>query len=127
MKRTEAQTEAFLQARAEEMRRWPTAAERAARDAFGPLGFKAQFVMRAPRLKHPERVDLFILDFFNEGAKLCVEIDGGYHRGRSGPDRRRDSRLAQMGIATLRFDNSVVEKDLEGVVAIVRTTLESAR
>jgi len=59
----------------------------------------------------------YILDFYHAGAQLCIEVDGGIHKKQKGRDRRRDTRLATMGIKTLRFDNWQVFEKLKGVRA----------
>jgi very-short-patch-repair endonuclease len=58
------------------------------------------------------------LDFFCEEARLAVEIDGGGHadpvQWRS--DRNRDLALRKSGIRVLRFWNTEVYENLEGVL-----------
>lgn len=112
----------FIQAAAERMKLSPTKAEARLLGALAPLGFLRQWPIAVPRLKHPERVDYLILDFFHEKWRLAVEVDGGVHARQRGRDRRRDTRLATLGIRTLRVTNREVERDLDAVVA--RITIE---
>jgi very-short-patch-repair endonuclease len=65
----------------------------------------------------------YILDAFHEGARLCVEVDGGVHRRRRGRDRRRDTRLRTLGIRTLRIPNARVMGELQAVVDEIRGLL----
>lgn len=112
MKRTPAETRGFLQTNAERMRRWPTKAEETIRPWLTMLGFEFQ---------HPFGHNNAILDFYHKGYKIAVEIDGGYHKKRQGPDARRDRRLRKYaGITTLRFTNKRVLEDTEACVREIR-------
>ena len=71
--------------------------------------------------RHPYRLDLY-----HPEARLCVEADGPFHyvRGKlRGRDRRRANRLAVQGIATLRFKNLEVRRNLAGVVEQIQVAL----
>jgi very-short-patch-repair endonuclease len=50
----------------------------------------------------------FIVDFFAPAARLVVEVDGLQHRTRRGADRRRDARLAELGLRVLRLEAQLV-------------------
>jgi very-short-patch-repair endonuclease len=68
------------------------------------------------RRQHP--VGDWILDFYCPAARLAIEVDGGGH---ADPDvRRRDelrtSDLARRGIRVLRFWNTDVHENLDGVL-----------
>lgn len=54
----------------------------------------------------------WIIDFYIPITKTCVEIDGGYHRGKkqSGKDARRDAWMRERGCRTLRLTNEEVLK-----------------
>ena len=60
----------------------------------------------------------YIVDFYCPSAKLIVEIDGGQHY--SGDtrtkDQKRDRFLNDLGFKVLRFSNSDVFENIEGVV-----------
>ncbi len=60
----------------------------------------------------------YIVDFYCPSAKLIVEIDGGQHY--SGDtrtkDQKRDEFLNRLGFKVLRFSNSDVFENIEGVV-----------
>ena len=70
------------------------------------------------RKQHP--LGPYILDFYCDAAKLAVEVDGASHGTEDRPERdaRRDARLAEQGIATLRLPASLV---LRNVDAAMRT------
>jgi very-short-patch-repair endonuclease len=96
--------------RARELRRQATPAERKLLRAIegsklGGLKFSRQMP-----------VGPYFADFLCGAAKLIVEIDGFSHETRQAEDRRRDKFLADQGFAVLRFSNSEVLGNLEGVV-----------
>jgi len=59
-----------------------------------------------------------IVDFYCPAAKLIVEIDGGQHYSKENivKDVARDKFLGDLGFNVLRFSNSDVFKNIEGVV-----------
>ena len=60
----------------------------------------------------------YIVDFYCPAAKLIVEIDGGQHYSEENikKDEARDKFLSDLGFRVLRFSNSDVFKNIEGVV-----------
>ena len=44
-----------------------------------------------------------IVDFFAPAHRLAVEVDGGYHQGRSSADATRDSELRRQGVRVLHL------------------------
>ena len=85
----------------------PTPAERRARELLVAMGFKAQYPIKVPRKHSAGAFNYYILDLYNERARLCVELDGSVHNRTKGRDGRRDRALVMLGIRTLRFDNSI--------------------
>ena len=69
------------------------------------------------RRQHP--AGPYILDFYCEAARLCVEIDGQSHEFTSGRDARRDAWLARKGVRTVRVPAEAVFDNLEGVVLYI--------
>jgi very-short-patch-repair endonuclease len=63
-------------------------------------------------------VDCFILDFYCEELKLCIELDGGIHDEphQAAHDENRDGYLHSLGITILRFPNEAVLHDLKTVL-----------
>ncbi len=57
----------------------------------------------------------FILDFLCREARLVVEVDGGQHAERVAYDQRRTAYLQRSGLRVLRFWNSEVRANREGV------------
>ncbi len=64
----------------------------------------------------------YIVDFFCPKAKLVVEVDGGQHFSADGAeyDRIRDEYLESLGLKVMRFTNSEVLKNIEGVVEKIK-------
>jgi very-short-patch-repair endonuclease len=57
----------------------------------------------------------FILDFFCPEAALVVELDGGQHSEQQAYDARRTAYLESLGLRVLRFWNSAVMENRDGV------------
>jgi len=60
----------------------------------------------------------YIVDFFCPRARLVIELDGSYHLvGETIEyDRIRDDYLSSLGLRVLRFTNTDVLTNIEGVV-----------
>jgi very-short-patch-repair endonuclease len=67
----------------------------------------------------------FITDFAARSRKLIVELDGDTHT-----DHRRDASrtevLEQQGYRVIRFDNTAVMQNLEGVLTLIDAALATA-
>jgi very-short-patch-repair endonuclease len=72
--------------------------------------FGAHFRRQAP-------IGPFIADFADYARRLVVEIDGGQHGGEA--DAARDGFLVAEGFRVLRFWNSDVNSNLDGVLQMV--------
>ena len=73
------------------------------------------------RRQHP--AGPYVLDFYCDAARLCVEVDGEHHSFQVSQDRRRDGYLAKLGVTTIRIPAHEVLTNLQGVVdAIERET-----
>ncbi len=59
----------------------------------------------------------YIMDFYCAAAKLAVELDGSQHYTQEGIvyDRDRSDYLQRQGIHVLRFSNTDILKNLDGV------------
>jgi very-short-patch-repair endonuclease len=64
----------------------------------------------------------FIADFVDFGRRLVIEVDGGLHGGPE--DTARDAWFQGQGFTVLRFWNSDVDGNLEGVMQLVLDALE---
>jgi very-short-patch-repair endonuclease len=72
------------------------------------------------RRQHP--VGPYIVDFYCADRRLAVELDGGQHFTVEGLayDRRRTEYLATCGMRILRFTNSELFEDTDGVLEMLR-------
>ena len=71
------------------------------------------------RRQHP--AGPYVLDFYCEQARLCIEVDGGAHDFGDIPavDAYRNVWLANAGIRTVRIAATDVLKNLEGVLQLI--------
>jgi very-short-patch-repair endonuclease len=60
----------------------------------------------------------YIADFYCPKAKLIIEVDGGQHYSSEGLeyDKVRDEYMAGLGLEVMRFTNTDVLTNIEGVV-----------
>ncbi len=70
------------------------------------LGYK--FIRQKP-------IGNFVVDFFCSKLKLAIEIDGHTHDIDSEYDKQRTIQLNSLGIEVVRYSNSDVLKNIEGV------------
>ena len=61
----------------------------------------------------------YIVDFYCASAKLVIELDGSQHYESKGTasDRERDYALNQLGITVVRYPNSDINRNFDGVCA----------
>ena len=68
----------------------------------------------------------YVLDFYCDRARLCIEVDGPSHELTTAHDAARDRYLERWGIQTLRVPAREVLTNLQGVVDLI-TAVVSAR
>ena len=78
-----------------------------------------QFVGLKFRRQHS--VGPYIIDFYCADRRVAVELDGGQHFTLEGQayDRRRTAYLATRGIRVVRFTNSELFENTEGVLEML--------
>ena len=69
-------------------------------------------------------IDHYILDFFCAKLKLAIEIDGESHWQIGEEDRKRQSRLEELGIRFLRFPDIMVKRDMNNVLSSIQAWIE---
>ena len=69
-------------------------------------------------------IDQYILDFFCFELKLAIEIDGESHWQIGEEDRRRQSRLEELGIRFLRFPDIMVKRDMNNVLSSIQAWID---
>jgi len=92
---------------------------------------KMWFAMRDRRLAgfkfvRQEPIGPYVADFVCREVRLIVEIDGGQHN-ESERDQRRDAFLTSEGYRVLRFWNSDVLTNMNGVLQTILASLNSSR
>ncbi len=78
------------------------------------------------RFRRQRPIERFVLDFYCCEAKLAVELDGGQHNEADvrTHDEERTATLGQHGIQVIRFWNSEVFSNLEGVLEAIYQALQ---
>ena len=68
----------------------------------------------------------YIVDFYCPEAKLVNEVDGEHHYKEAGLkyDTRRDAYLRELGLTVMRFSNTDIMKNINGVAEAIREYLE---
>ena len=79
------------------------------------------------RFRRQEIIKSFIVDFYCDKAKLAVELDGSQHYEEKVKlyDEERTKRLSEFGILIIRFSNSDVLKNFEGVCVKIDEAVKS--
>jgi very-short-patch-repair endonuclease len=82
--------------------------------------------LKAFQFYRQKNIGDFIVDFYCPAAKLIVEIDGGQHYSEENilKDEARDKFMSDLGFKVLRFSNSDVFNNIEGVVTEIYNHLK---
>ena len=109
-----------IQARAKELRQRQTEAEA-----------KLWRFLRAHRandvhFRRQHAIGHYIVDFCSPRQKLVIEVDGSQHIDQQEYDQQRTEFLQSRGYRVLRFWNSDVLKDIEGVMGVILEALGAA-
>ncbi len=75
------------------------------------------------RFRRQRPVGRFIVDFICLDARLIVELNGGQHAENVAHDEKRSAFLESLGYRVLRFWNSEVIENIEGVLERLREAL----
>ncbi len=89
---------------------------------------KLWFALRDRRLAgfkfvRQEAIGPYIVDFVCREKNLIIEVDGGQH-AESKRDRVRDNAFSEAGYRVLRFWNSDVLSNRDGVLTVILAKLE---
>jgi very-short-patch-repair endonuclease len=69
------------------------------------------------RFRRQHAIGRYVVDFYCPQSRLVIEIDGETHLGREDHDEARSVWLAGQGYRVVRFWNTDVWDNLDGVVA----------
>jgi very-short-patch-repair endonuclease len=102
------------------------------RDRMTPSESRLWERLRANRLggwhfRRQQVAGRYIVDFYCHRASLVVEVDGGIHMDRMNSDAGREEDLRRLGLTVLRFTNTEVNRDLEGVLNVILQACENPR
>ena len=87
------------------------------------------FLKELPMMVHRQKVIApYIADFYIAEKKLVIELDGSQHFHLSGKyaDAERDSHLQQLGFTVLRYANSDIDFNFEGVCADILLHIQNS-
>lgn len=79
------------------------------------------------KFRRQHSVGPYILDFYCPQIRLCIELDGHNHftsTGDTQDDVRSEYLLKRHSIQVLRFENCEIFNHTEGVVEIIRNTIQ---
>lgn len=77
------------------------------------------------RFQRQKAIDNFIADFYCHKARLVIELDGSQHYTPEGKsyDQARTEVLERYGLQVLRFLNSEVDDNFDGVCHVIDRTI----
>ena len=81
----------------------------------------------SPRFRRQEIIGNYIADFYCHEAQLVLELDGSQHLDSKAIeyDARRTSYFQSLGIRVIRFYNSDITQNFEGVCQHILSILDS--
>lgn len=72
-------------------------------------------------------LDEYIVDFFCNELMLAIEIDGESHFGKEEYDEARQKNLEILGVRFLRFEDTEVINNLDGILKNIETWISQNR
>lgn len=75
------------------------------------------------KFRRQHTIENYIVDFISFDAMLVIELDGGQHQQQTSDDMQRDALLTACGFKVLRFWNSDVLANIDGVISAIHTEL----
>ena len=75
------------------------------------------------KFRRQHAIGKFIVDFCFPREKLIIELDGGQHLDMQEYDQGRTENLESRGYRVIRFWNSAVMDDLDGVIRFIENEL----
>jgi very-short-patch-repair endonuclease len=76
---------------------------------------------RKLKFRRQQIIEGFVIDFYCDELRLCVEIDGAVHRDETAKkyDAERDKALKMHGLTMLRFTNDEAIRDVNKVLQTI--------
>jgi very-short-patch-repair endonuclease len=72
------------------------------------------------KFRRQQPIENYIVDFVSFEKRIVIELDGGQHKMNKEKDNERDRFLAENGFTVLRFWDSEVIENMEGVLEVIR-------
>ena len=79
------------------------------------------------KFRHQTVMKPYIVDFSSRSAMLIVEADGDTHGTTEEYDARRTAHLGRQGWRVLRFANTDIMTNIEGVLTVLSSALPLSR
>lgn len=73
------------------------------------------------KFRRQQPIENYIVDFVSFSKRIIIEVDGGQHASKKRADMERDKFFADNGFRVLRFWNSDVLDNIDGVMQIIRS------
>ncbi len=80
--------------------------------------------MKGLHFRNQHAIGPYVVDFCASRLKLIIEVDGSQHLDPEDRDNRRTAFLESKGYRVLRFWNSDVMNDIDGVMRAIDLALE---
>lgn len=77
--------------------------------------------------KRQKPIGEYIVDFYSPDLKLVIEIDGLTHDYKLESDKERQKYLESLSLKVIRFKDSDVKHNLEGVISSLKEVIENNR
>ena len=77
------------------------------------------------KFRRQQPIGKYVVDFVSFEKRLIVELDGGQHKAQKDEDKTRDRFFQDEGFEVIRFWNTEVFENLEGVLEAIRKNLLS--
>lgn len=121
----DATVDLLFNARMETPRTFARALRKNQTEAESRLWFKLRNRQMADRkFRRQVPIEGFVVDFACKDSRVIIELDGGQHSQQARYDAGRTRTLEAAGFLILRFWNSHVLENLDGVLETIHRTLE---
>ena len=101
------------------------------RKSLTPQELKLWFYLKGKKLgvkfRRQQGIGPYIADFYCKEKNLVIEIDGSRHVDEKEYDKERNEYMQLLGIKVVRFWNSEIDKNLEGVLLKMRELIAPLR
>jgi primosomal protein N' (replication factor Y) len=91
-------------------------------DAEQALWTRIRFQQTGHRFRRQHPIGPYVADFACIDRRLVIEVDGGQYASRQ-RDKRRDDDLRLLGYDVLRFWNTEVLQNMDGVLQVILAKL----